>query len=126
MVETNKVYDLEKRTKKFSLDIISFALSLKHSTENLVLIKQLVRSATSVGANYLEANEKLSDQDFLYRVKVAKKEAKESIYWLELLLVEERQTTDRESLRQEATELMKILATMIKNYRSNTGPVSPT
>ena len=77
--------------------------------------KQLIRSSGSVGANYLEANESLSRKDFLMRIKIARKEAKESMYWLHLIeantpALEEKRT----ALRQEAKELMLILSAIMR------------
>lgn len=77
--------------------------------------KQVIRSSGSVGANYIEANEALSKKDFKFRVKISRKEAKESIYWLRLIsepndLPNQKEVKD---LIQEATELKKILSTII-------------
>lgn len=111
-------YDLEERTLKFSKDIINFTRKQIRDSENLVIIKQLIRSATSIGANYIEANEKLSPKDFLHRIKISKKETKETIYWLNLIKVNEHQESEKEMLLNEATELMKILATIITNFKN--------
>ncbi len=81
----------------------------------------MIKSSGSVGANYIEANESLGKKDFLMRVKIAKKEAKESIYWLQLLNTGENQTVHekRKTLSQEATELMKILGAIATKSLSN-------
>lgn len=68
----------------------------------------MTRSSGSVGANYIEGNEALGKKNFLMRIKICRKESKESIYWLKLLDVQESQETERNTLIQEATELMKI------------------
>lgn len=81
--------------------------------------KQLIRSSGSIGANYIEANESLSKKDFMMRIKISRKEAKESIYWLRLLSeINQSEFTD-ESMRliNEATELKKILSSIIEKSK---------
>jgi four helix bundle protein len=80
-------------------------------------VKQLVRASGSVGANYLEANEALSKKDFAMRVKICRKEAKESIYWLRLVDTgsEPATETERQQLVQESTELMKIFGAIVRS-----------
>lgn len=75
--------------------------------------KQLVRAAGSVGANYIEANEALSKKDFLMRIKISKKEAKESRFWLQLTIATSNSLHSKEALIQEATELMNILGAIL-------------
>ncbi|MFH1632075.1 MAG: four helix bundle protein [bacterium] len=106
-------YDLEERTLKFSQDALAFTKSLPRTMINLELIKQLIRSSTSVGANYIEANEALGKKDFLYRARIARKEAKETRYWLRLIEVGLENEEERERLYQEVTEIMKILGSII-------------
>ncbi|MFA7314597.1 MAG: four helix bundle protein [Candidatus Magasanikbacteria bacterium] len=73
-----------------------------------------MRSATSVGANYREANEKLSKKDFLHRIKISRKECKETTYWIELIINNNQQLAKKiESLLNESIELRKILSTII-------------
>lgn len=115
-MDTNsKKYDLEERTLKFSRDIRNFVKLLAKTVGNLEDIKQLVRSSGSVGANYIEANESLSKKDFVMRVKISRKEAKETRYWLELVDVGSSKAIDEQRLKllQEATELMKIMNAII-------------
>ncbi len=79
-------------------------------------IKQLVRSSGSVGANYIEANNALSKKDFMMRVKICKKEAKESAYWLELLETSNESLEQRQAaLKKESEELVYIFAAMLRN-----------
>jgi four helix bundle protein len=80
----NKIYDLEERCLKFAEKINLYVNQLPKTISNLENGKQLVRSAGSVGANYIEANESLSKKDFIMRVKISKKETKESRFWLYL------------------------------------------
>lgn len=79
-------YDLEDRLLAFSKNVFSFAKTIKQEATNRPIISQLVRSSGSVGANYIEANEALSKKDLVHRVKIARKEAKETAYWLEIIL----------------------------------------
>ncbi len=78
-------YDLEERTKNFVKSIRDFIKPLPRSVSNFEYVKQLVRSSGSVAANYIEANEALSKKDFLMRIKICRKEAKETSLWLDVL-----------------------------------------
>ncbi len=78
-------YDLEERTKLFSKDIIELVIKINKSIINENIIKQLIRSATSVGANYCEANGASSKKDFKNKIYICRKEIQETKYWLELL-----------------------------------------
>lgn len=75
-------YDLEDRTFDFAKLVREFVKLLPKTLANLEDIQQVVRSSGSVGANYIEANESLSKKDFLMRIEICRKEAKESRYWL--------------------------------------------
>jgi len=115
--ETRKTkrFDLEDRALQFAKDIRVFVRSLDRSIATQEDVKQLVRSSGSVGANYLEANESLSKKDFQMRLKIAKKEARETIWWLELLQVPPAVMRQHSQLLQEATELMNILGAITRN-----------
>jgi four helix bundle protein len=89
---------------------------LKPITSNFEDGKQLVRSSGSVGANYIEANEKLGDKDFLFRLKISRKEAKESKYWLRLLKVINPEKQEIADLIKEAEQLRKILSSIINKF----------
>lgn len=108
-----KVFDLEERTFNFAKNVREFVKQLPRSAGNLEDVKQLVRSSGSVGANYIEANESLSKKDFVMRIKIARKEAKESRYWLKLIEAKEIET-QRGTLEREATELMMILSAILR------------
>jgi len=110
----SKQYDLEDRTFEFAKSVRVFLKVLPRNYINLEDAKQLVRSSGSIGANYIEANEALSRKDFVYRIKIARKEAKETIYWLNLIDINTVQKRERQSLSIEATELMKILSAILK------------
>lgn len=89
---TASKYDLKDGTYEFAKKIRFFTRSLPKTIQSLDDIKQIIRSSGSVGANYIEANEALSKKDFLMRIKICRKEAKESAYWLRLI----SETTDIE------------------------------
>jgi four helix bundle protein len=115
----DKQYDLEERTLKFSRDVIGFTDALQRTLANIEIMKQLVRSSGSVGANYIEANESLSKKDFAVRVKICRKEAKESRYWLNLIQVNnESLERQRALLIKEATELTKIFGSIVEKCES--------
>lgn len=108
MTETKK-FDLKDRTFEFAKKVRNFCSKLPKDLISIDDLKQLIRSSGSVGANYIEASEALSKKDFTMRIKISRKEAKESIYWLELLAIKgPTLNLERNSLAQEATELMKI------------------
>jgi len=115
----NKTYDLEERTFQFAKRVRVFIKTLEKTIANLEDAKQVVRSSGSVGANYIEANESLSKKDFVFRMKISRKEAKESMYWLRLL----NETNDLsnkkvvENLIREATELKKIFSAIIEKSK---------
>jgi len=116
-IQNQKRYDLEERTLVFTQDVISFTQKLTKNIANIEIIKQLVRSAGSIGANYIEANESFSKKDFILRIKICRREAKETIYWLKLLVILESQEEERRKLIQEATELMKIFGSIVEKSK---------
>ena len=117
-METPK-YDLEDRTYEFAKKVRLFVKTLPKTIQSIEDSKQLVRSSGSVGANYIEANEALGKKDFLMRIRIARKEAKESGYWLKLI----RDTTeldnedDANNLIQESIELKKIFSAIIEKSK---------
>ena len=110
---TKRKFDLEDRTLAFAKRVIHLCKKVDHNAINRELISQLVRASGSIGANYREANEALSKKDFSYRIKIARKEAKEAGYWLQLL-EEAQPTLDGEisQLQRESVELRKILSSI--------------
>ncbi len=109
------IYDLEDRTYDFAKNVRAFIKKPKKTIANIEDIKQLVRASGSVGANYIEANESISKKDFLYRIKICRKEAKESRFFLRLLDTNNEIDLDKErnGLVQEAMELTKIFGAII-------------
>ena len=112
-----KPYDLGERTKRFARRVREYVKSLPRSLANIEDAKQLVRSSGSVGANYIEAEESLSRKDFVMRIKICRKEAKESRYWLELIDAKEDQANETKSLAQEALELTKIFGAIVEKSK---------
>ena len=107
-------YDLEDRTYLFAKECRLYVQKLPKTISNIEDGKQLIRSSGSVGANYIEANEKLGDKDLTFRLKIAGKEAKESKYWLRLLHeLNPEFLVLSENLIYEVEELRKILSTII-------------
>ncbi len=111
--QNSKRYDLEERTLHFAKRVIAFISKSPKTLANTEISKQLVRSAGSVGANYIEANEALSRKDFVMRIKICRKESKESCYWLKLIACNDNADKERTELIGEATELMKIFGAII-------------
>ena len=110
-------YNLDRRTFKFALKVREYVDKLPRKMTNIEIGKQLVRSAGSVGANYIEANEALSKKDFLMRIKICKKEAKETRYWLELSVPNMENSDAKSHLIGESTELIKIFATIVNRVK---------
>jgi four helix bundle protein len=113
--KTYKKYDLEERTFSFAKRIRMFVKQLPRTLSNIEDVKQLIRSSGSVGANYIEANESLGKKDFSLRIKICRKEAKESHYWLALLCIDRNSSLEKELelLKKESLELMNIFAAIL-------------
>ena len=112
-------YDLEERTFHFAKDVRIFIQSLPKSIANFEDKKQLIRASGSVGANYIEANESLGKKDFLMRIKISRKEAKESEYFLKLINETNTLTNEDEAkkLIQEANELKRIFSSILEKSK---------
>lgn len=113
--QKKKQYDLEDRTLKLAKDVREFARRVHKDIGNFEDLKQLIRSSGSVGANYIEANEALSKKDFLMRIKICRKEAKESRYWLRLINVngDDELESERQILENETKELTHIFGAIV-------------
>lgn len=116
-IQNSKQYDLEQRTLEFSRRVIRYCNRLPKTVANLEIAKQLVRAAGSIGANYIEANESLGRKDFVMRIKISRKEAKESRYWLILSDPRQEDIREKELLIQEVTELMKIFGAILEKSK---------
>ncbi|MEO0126786.1 MAG: four helix bundle protein [candidate division WOR-3 bacterium] len=115
-ITNSKQYDLEERTYLFAKKVNEYVSRLPKTISNIENGKQLVKSSGSVGANY-EANESLSKKDFCMRIKICKKEAKESRYWLRLTVPKEEDEEEKELLINEAAELMKIFGAVLEKSK---------
>ena len=115
--ENSKRYDLEERTFVFAKTARKFIKLLPITEANRVDARQLLRASGSVAANYIEANESLSKKDFLYRIRVCRKEAKESRLHLRLLDTGEEPSVERQrcDLIQETIELVSIFSAILRN-----------
>jgi four helix bundle protein len=110
--------DLEQRTKRFALPVVKFSSRLPRSREADVLARQLIRSATSIGANYREANRGVSRADFANKIGTVQKEAAETQYWLELLIDSNlARGEDAQELLKESSELLAIFASIGKKLK---------
>jgi four helix bundle protein len=114
-----KHYDLEERTYTFAKEVALFCKRLSKNLPNIEYERQLIRSAGSVGANYIEANESLSKKDFVMRIKICRKESKESAYWLRLIAeTNSDQFKDESSaLLDEAVQLKKIFSSIVEKTK---------
>jgi four helix bundle protein len=113
--QNSKQYDLEERTFQFAKRVRAFVRKLPKTIANIEDSRQLIDASGSVGANYIEANEALSKKDFGYRIKICRKESKESNYWLRLIDTngEPSLEQEREALKQEASEFTHIFGSIV-------------
>ena len=115
----NKIYDLEDRTRNFAIRVRKFLQRLPKTVSNIEDGKQVIRSSGSTGANYIEADEALSKKDFKYRIKISRKEAKESSYWLKIIVAnnDNKFAPDGNKLIQEVEELKKIFSSILEKCK---------
>ena len=115
-LKNNRRYDLADRTLVFGKEVIIFAKGIAINTVNRPIVVQLVRSATSVGANYMEADCAESRKDFRHKISICKKESKEAMYWLDVIFdtgLGDQQKRRCSSLKREAHELTLIFSSII-------------
>ena len=111
-------YDLEERTAKFGENIICFIKTIKRDEMNRPLINQIIRSGTSIGANYMEANGASSKKDFRNKIYICRKESNETKHWLRMIAVANSDKKDKcRELWQEAHELTLIFAKISKECK---------
>lgn len=113
-----KQYNLEDRSFAFAKRCRDYTKKLPRNISNIEYVKQLIRSSGSVAANYIEANESLSRKDFAMRVKICRKEAKETRLWLNLAEPVTKDIKEKEALMQEITELMKIFGAILEKTKN--------
>jgi four helix bundle protein len=113
--QNSKHYDLEERTLEFAKQVRDFVKKLNRTIANIEDGKQLVKASGSIGANYIEANEALSKKDFIMRIKICRKEGKESRYWLRLVDTGGNRELEQERkyLENEASELTHIFGSIV-------------
>jgi four helix bundle protein len=122
--EGNAKYDLAERTARFGEEVIRFSMKVKRTEETRPLLRQVVRSGTSIGANYLEADEAGSRKEFRYRISICKREIKETRYWLRMIVCASPPARDNAcDLWKEASELILIFAAIYR--RSASEPDDP-
>lgn len=118
-LQTKKVYDLEERTFKFAENVINAVKKLNINAVNSRIIDQIVGSSSSIGANYSEANEAESKQDFIHKISICKKEAKETKYWLKILKVSNPEISNLlDAMEKECQEFIFIFSSIIKTSKS--------
>lgn len=110
----NSKYDLEERTQRFAKRCRDYINKLPRTISNIEYGSQLARSSSSPGANYIEANESLSRKDFVMRVKICRKESKESRYWLGLTEPKREEENEKDTLMDEAPQLVKIFNSIVE------------
>lgn len=120
MANQENKYDLEERTLKFAKDVRDLIKQIKKTISNIEDCKQLARASASVGANYIEANEALSKKDFQMRLKISRKESRESRFFLRLLDVDDQKVDQlRNVLANEAEELRRIFSSILNNSKES-------
>jgi len=116
--EGGREYDLEERTARFGEAVIAFAKTIPLNVVNSPLISQCVRAATSVGANYCEADDAVSKKDFRHKISICKKEARETKHWLRMIAKAQPDLkSPARGLWQEAKELHLIFAAIVRSAR---------
>ena len=111
-------YDLEDRTLKFAKNCIDICKKLQKDIVNIEIIKQLMRSGCSVGANYREANDTITKKDFIHKIGISRREAKESKYWYELVKHANKSLANQiDPLIDESLQLARIFAAISGNKK---------
>lgn len=120
MTETAKKYDLEERTAKFGESVLKLCRKIKQDSVTSPIVNQLVRSGTSVGANYMEANGASSKKDFINKIFICKKELQETKYWLRMINSSQPNPTslDISPIQKECQELIYIFTKIATTSRS--------
>ncbi len=114
-----KTYDLEERTARYGENIIMFAKTLKRDDINRPLISQIVRSGTSIGANYMEADAAESKKDFKHKISLVRKETKETKHWLRMIAkANSHKKEELRTLWNEAQELALIFSSILRSCNS--------
>lgn len=122
MSQFSNNYNLEERTSVFSENLIKFCKSIKEDNISRPIINQLIRSGTSIGANYCEANNASSRKDFQNKIFICKKEAQETKYWIRTLSVCcQDKTEELRKLWKETQELTMIFQKIVSSLKNGLG-----
>ena len=114
-----KQEELRQRLISFAVNIIRFTKKLPKIEENNIISKQIVRSSTSIGANYSEAIYAHGKLDFIHCLVICRKETNETIYWLDVLSALDSENKDVKYLKEEALTILKIFVSSVKTARNN-------
>lgn len=113
-------YDLEKRTANFGINVIKFSKKISVNLITRNLISQIIKSATSVGANYCEANNAESKKDFRHKIGICRKEAHETCHWLRMIMVASPSlNSEAKRLWDEAKELTLIFSSIVYSTKKS-------
>lgn len=113
-------YDIHRRIYKLVIRVLTLVKQLPKTSENLIIINQITRSATSIGANDQEADGVISRKDFIHKYSIVRKEAKETDYWLHIISDTNPNLKARmDGLLQESNEIIKIISSILYNARTN-------
>lgn len=117
IMKNEKIYDIHERIYQWVIRVIKFTQKLSRTSQNSILVEQITKSVTSVGANDQEADASNSKRDFIAKYVIARKECKETVYWLRVI-----KDTNLDSFKEEAEELISegkeisyIISTIVKN-----------
>ncbi|MBU1130663.1 four helix bundle protein [Patescibacteria group bacterium] len=117
-MKNNKIYNLEERTANFGESVIDLCKNIKQDVITRSIINQLIKSSTSIGANYMEANSASSKKDFRNKIFICKKEAQETKHWLRMILKCIPESKERVNiLSQECQELILIFGKILSSLR---------
>ncbi|MEK7757259.1 MAG: four helix bundle protein [Planctomycetota bacterium] len=117
---TGRPRDIEERTFRFGVRVVRAAGALPRTAAGAVLARQVIRSGTSVGANIQEAQGSPSKRDFVWRMNIARSEARETLYWIRLISESEMIPKARlKELESEANQIVSILTAIVKKSRSS-------
>ena len=121
MTQVGKEYNLEERTALFGESIIKFCRTIKQDVITRPVINQLVRSGTSIGANYMEANAASSKKDFRNKIHICKKEAQETKHWLRMMsqCVPDNEKAEIRKLWKECQELTLIFGKIVSSLKNS-------
>jgi four helix bundle protein len=121
MAQTEKKYDLEERTALFGESVIKLCRKVKQDNITAPIVNQLIRSATSIGANYMEANGASSKKDFINKIFICKKESQETKHWLRMIrsCIDPSLNSEVDSLAKECQELIFIFQKIASSSRKS-------